>query len=141
MTSATSEKEQRRKRLLTQLAEILQTDAVRGGTGRRGGPLGHEGSAAELRALGLPVFDAAAPIDAGPASATTTANADTSAIARPGDFVPPAPTDFASLRLAEAEVESLMLKFLMHRQNATGCDIAAQIGLPYRHLRESCSTA
>ena len=56
---------------------------------------------------------------------------DASAGARPGDFVPLAPTEFASLRLAEAEVESLMLKFLLHRHNATGSDIAAQIGLPF----------
>ena len=142
MTSATTEKEQRRKLLLSQLAAILQTDAPEGGAsapGHPGHPLAGRGSteaatetsAAELRALGLPVFDSATPIDAGPADRYHDSRATTAPIPRPGEFVPLAPNEFSSLRLAEAEVESLMLKFLMHRHNATGCEIAAQVGLPY----------
>lgn len=130
MSSPTTEKEQRRKRLLSQLAEILQTDIPEGGAPAAETSI--EASAAEeLRALGLPVFDSATPIGAGLAAAYHDPRAATAPVARPGEFVPPAPADFAALRLAEAEVESLMLKFLMHRHNATGCEIAAQVGLPY----------
>ena len=131
-TSATSDKEQRRQRLLNQLAEILQTDVAqqRESTPEPEGTL--ETSAAELRALGLPVFEGAAGGGNEPASPrNTTGAAAVSPEVRPSDFVPIAPSEFAGLRLAEAEVESLALKFLMHRHNATGCEIAAQIGLSY----------
>jgi predicted ATPase with chaperone activity len=131
MTSATSEKEQRRKRLLTQLAEILQMEPVQQEECAQGSGSPSEVSAAELRALGLPVFDSEAPTGMEPAMRRNAARAASSADARANEFVPLAPADFSSLRLAEAEVESLMLKFLMHRHNAIGCDIAAQIGLPF----------
>ena len=42
-----------------------------------------------------------------------------------------APIEFAGFHLAEAEVESLMLKFLMHRHIATGLEISEQIGIPF----------
>ena len=45
--------------------------------------------------------------------------------------MPIAPNEFSKLRLAEAEVESLILKFLLNRQNATGREIAQQIGISF----------
>ena len=82
------------------------------------------------------MFDSAAPIDTGPDVRQHDARATTASIPRPGEFMPPAPPDFAALRLAEAEVESLILKFLMHRQNATGCEISCAGRAALRHLRK-----
>ena len=60
----------------------------------------------------------------GPPSAHAPAN-------RPGEFVPIVPSEFSEFHLAESEVESLALKFLTHRHNATGLEISEQIGIPF----------
>ena len=45
--------------------------------------------------------------------------------------MPIAPNEFSKLRLGEAEVESLILKFLLNRRNATGREIVQQIGISF----------
>ncbi len=45
--------------------------------------------------------------------------------------MPIVPSEFAQFNLAEAEVESLALKFLMNRHSATGLEISEQIGIPF----------
>ncbi len=49
----------------------------------------------------------------------------------PTAFIPIAPNEFSKLNLSESEVESLVLKFLMHGQNATGRDVARQVGISF----------
>jgi predicted ATPase with chaperone activity len=48
-----------------------------------------------------------------------------------GDFLPIAPNELSKLRLTETEVESLLLKVLLNRQNATGREIAEQVGISF----------
>jgi len=136
MSNATSENDLRRKRLLTQLATILQLDAVPEAPAAQ--PTEADSSAAEMRELGLPVdFVTAPPLRTG-------SLAEKRADIRPNhshapevptgfadEFVPLAPGEFSKFRLAEAEVESLVMKFLLHRHNATGREIAEQIGFPF----------
>ncbi len=47
------------------------------------------------------------------------------------DFLPLEPTTFREAKLAESEIESLMLKFLLSRGDAAGRDIATQLRLPF----------
>ncbi len=47
------------------------------------------------------------------------------------DFLPLEPTTFREAKLAESEVESLILKFLLSRGDAVGRDIATQLRLPF----------
>jgi MoxR-like ATPase len=116
MTTATSDNDQRRKKFLDQLASILQvdgaqqdnvltqTEVVRGRP-----PAGQVGSIERQN---------------GPSSTQSPVN-------RPGEFVPLAPGEFSQFCLAEAEVESLALKFLMHRHNATGFEVSEQLSIPF----------
>ncbi len=46
-------------------------------------------------------------------------------------FVPPEPDSFAAAGLNDSEVESLILKFLLARGDATGHDVTEQIKLPF----------
>jgi len=145
MTSATQDNDQRRKKLLTQLAAILQVD---GGLEeeRAGAPSGAQETTpsdlsptAELRELGLLATD-----DSGPAPRIEQlANGPGGLPAMPGhpilrvadvrrdEFVPAVPGEFSALRLAEAEVESLILKFMLHRQSPTGRELTQQVGIPF----------
>jgi hypothetical protein len=47
------------------------------------------------------------------------------------DFVPIEPTSFRAAGLSESEVEALILKYLLARGDASGRDVAEQIGLPF----------
>ena len=47
------------------------------------------------------------------------------------EFTPKAPTEFTELHLHESEIESLVLKFLMHRGLSSGRDVALQLGLSF----------
>jgi len=52
------------------------------------------------------------------------------------DFFPQEPTSFREAKLADSEVESLVLKFLLARGDAAGRDIATQVKLPFVLLEE-----
>ena len=130
MSPDSAETDLRRRNLRTQLAAILQVDA---GIGENRGN----------RHDDLPVADASAAKASGqgssaaegrpPGAMPSHAGGEPSAEAFGGraEFVPIAPNDFSELRLAEAEVESLVLKFLLNCQNATGREIARQIGIAF----------
>ncbi len=45
--------------------------------------------------------------------------------------MPLAPSEFSALRVAEAEVESLVLKHLLNRQDASGRELAEEIGISF----------
>jgi len=47
------------------------------------------------------------------------------------NFLPLEPSSFREAKLAESEVESLILKFLLSRGDAVGRDIATQVRLPF----------
>jgi hypothetical protein len=122
MTTATSDNDRRRKKFLDQLAAILQVDG------------------APPDKVATPTPEAATcTIPQGPppvvrASSFTHPNSLTPSNApcnRRGEFVPLAPGEFPQFHLAEAEVESLALKFLMHRHSATGCEISDQLAIPF----------
>ncbi len=53
-----------------------------------------------------------------------------------GEFFPLEPTSFRDAKLADSEVESLILKYLLARGDATGRDIAEQIKLPFVLIEE-----
>ncbi len=48
-----------------------------------------------------------------------------------GEFLPMAPCSLAEAGLTEREVESLILKYLVHARTASGADIAQQVALPF----------
>ncbi len=131
MTSTPPESDLRRQSLLTQLAAILQVDA-----GTVDGP-GKQGDAAAdalfpripPAAGGLRTSDHSLPLSPGTAQADIAAPSPLEPQCQEGEFLPIAPGEFAKLRLSETEVESLILKFLLSRQNATGREIAQQIGI------------
>ncbi|WP_339910635.1 AAA family ATPase [Symmachiella dynata] len=50
------------------------------------------------------------------------------------EFIPEEPTTFEEADLREAEVEALILKFLMNTASATGAEIAEQIKLPQKMI-------
>ena len=52
------------------------------------------------------------------------------------EFFPLEPTSFRDAKLADSEVEALVLKFLLARGDAAGRDIAAQIKLPFVLIEE-----
>jgi hypothetical protein len=67
-----------------------------------------------------------------PAASTDTPNQSShEALRRVKEFVPIVPNEFSKLRLAQVEVESLILKFLLSCHNATGREIAQQIGISF----------
>lgn len=51
------------------------------------------------------------------------------------DFWPAAPEKFSDTGLREPQVESLVLKYLLNMAQASGRDIASQVGLPFRMLQ------
>ena len=119
MISTPPETDLRRQSLLTQLAAILQVNAdVASGTSAIPGE------------AGLPTAADSPPPAPGNAHGES-GGPSAEALRRDGEFVPIAPNEFSKLRLAEAEVESLILKFLLNRQNATGGEIAKQIGISF----------
>ena len=130
MTSTPPESDLRRQSLLTQLAAILQVDA-----GTVDGP-GKQGDAAAdalfprtlPSAGGLRTSDHSLPLSPGTAQADIAAPSPLEPQCQEGEFLPIAPGEFAKLRLSETEVESLILKFLLSRQNATGL-MSQQIGI------------
>ncbi len=133
MLSTLPETDPRRQKLLTKLAAILQVDGVmtedlanRGGDSP-GSPL----PTAISTESALPTADDAPR----PAAKTMHGGVDSASSTRPlrtyREFLPIAPNEFSKLRLVETEVESLMLKFLLNRQNATGREIAEQIGISF----------
>src|SRR5262245_43015972 len=56
--------------------------------------------------------------------------------AAPDEFYPIEPTSFAAAKLAESEVESLILKFLLAQGDANGHEIADQVKLPFVLIEE-----
>ncbi|MCC7085400.1 MAG: AAA family ATPase [Pirellulales bacterium] len=52
------------------------------------------------------------------------------------DYYPTEPASFHSAQLAESEVESLVLKFLLARGDASGRDVAEQVRLPFGLIEE-----
>jgi MoxR-like ATPase len=128
MTTATSDNDQRRKKFLDQLAAILQVDgpppdkvatpseaAVSAFTAKQ-----------EAASAGLSSQPLAGSFDRQNGQSAAASIAD-----QPAEFVPIAPSEFSQFRLSEAEVESLALKFLMHRHSATGCEISEQLAIPF----------
>jgi hypothetical protein len=140
MPTATSDNDQRRKKFLDQLSAILQLD---------GPPPGNVAARTDAarNVAGDIKQDATAPLDeaawrgiatglspqtqAVPFRRESGQSSPQSAGDRPGEFVPIAPSEFSQFRLSEAEVESLALKFLMHRHCATGCEISEQLTIPF----------
>ncbi len=122
----------RHQNLLTQLAGILQ--AGDGDTEGLANP-SDDSAASFLTAIsaevGSPVAEDASPPP--PMTAASGVNGESPAgVSRRGsEFVPIAPKEFSNLRLAEAEVESLILKFLLNCQDATGQEIARQLGISF----------
>src|SRR5262245_48683808 len=56
--------------------------------------------------------------------------------AAPDEFYPIEPTSFAAAKLAESEVESLILKFLLAQGDANGHETADQVKLPFVLIEE-----
>jgi hypothetical protein len=134
MTTATLESDQRRKQLLAQLAAILQTEDASPSEEAAPRPdTAQDASIAELRELGLPVGQDGPPLASRVVAAQKAGRGGTPAqrLAAANEYLPLAPDEFSKFRLAEAEVESLALKFLMHRHAAAGREIAEQIGMPF----------
>ena len=139
MTPTTPEKSERRKNLLNQLATFLQVDVEPddGGAGSRSsfGCLGGRGGrnvvqpASESDDRASEAWASEKQREIGRRQGSSTA--DDAPAALQDDFLPIAPKDFAGFRLAEAEVESLALKFLLHCHTATGRDVSQQIGVTF----------
>lgn len=53
-----------------------------------------------------------------------------------GEFVPAEPTSFREAGVNDSEIESLILKFLLNRGEATGHEIADQVRLPFKLIDE-----
>lgn len=58
----------------------------------------------------------------------------TAASTMDSEFIPEEPSSFEEADLREAEVEALILKFLMNTASATGAEIAEQIKLPQKMI-------
>jgi hypothetical protein len=150
MTRVTSESEPRRETLLKQLESLLRTETSDKPAAT---PAATESLISATRAT---LADIASPLKpsvetpgmggsevgrrpgtdaAEPQQRTTTAPLPYSpqAVILKGEkeFTPKAPTEFAQLHLHEGEVESLALKFLMHRGTSSGRDVAQQLGLSF----------
>ncbi len=133
MIQTPPEPDLRRQNLLNQLAAILQVDA---GIGEDRGKRSEDSPAAPLppavSANADPPVAEDSPLPAPKTVQDEIASGPSTGPARVnGEFVPIAPSEFSKLRLAEAEVESLILKFLLNCQNATGREIAGQIGISF----------
>jgi len=132
MLETPPETDPRRQSLLTQLAGILQvgTEETEELANRNGD------SAASFRMAISGEIGSSTAVDSPPPAPKTVPGKvagefSATPFRRHGEFVPIAPNEFSKLRLAEAEVESLILKFLLNCQDATGQEIAAQIGISF----------
>lgn len=54
----------------------------------------------------------------------------------PNEYFPPEPISFREARLPESEVESLVLKFLLARGDASGREVSEQVKLPFGLIEE-----
>ena len=138
--------DQRRQDLLTQLAVILQADSD---TPVDSADRPDDSSVASIRG-GISAEAESRPASGCPAErhSPPTPNellgklageSSTESSRGDGEFVPIAPDEFSKLRLTEAEVESLILKFLLNCQDATGQQIAGQIGISFCIARSCCT--
>lgn len=131
MTPSSPEADLRRQNLRTQLAAILQIDSgIREDRAKAGNDL-----SATPFPVATPTEFGARPVEeaSGPFSGTLQGKVpgDWSSELLRDDFVPRAPRDFSELSISESEVDSLILKFLLNRQSATGREISCQIGLSF----------
>jgi hypothetical protein len=122
MTPSLPEADLRRQNLRSQLAAILQVD-----TGAPGDNVNHEGDSPPTVSTRCPAEPSTSPI----ARPDDGGDAPAGPLSEDGGFVPIAPDEFHKLRIPEAEVESLILKFLMNRQTATGREVAEQVGISF----------
>jgi hypothetical protein len=127
------ETDPRRQNLLAQLATILRSDGEPGeNCANRSAPSLDEYLPAGIHAPGgLP--PATHLPTAAPQSKHSQGGGQSPSDARCSDyqFVPLAPNEFPKLRLSESEIESLILKFLLNRPNASGREISQQIGISF----------
>ena len=130
---APPENDLRRQNLHAQLAAILQVDAEESEVLNN---RGSDSTAASFHSATS--AEGRSPLGGDPSSAPP-GTAQNDAVrefpldpVRDGNqFVPLAPREFSGLRVAEAEVESLVLKYLLNRQNASGREIAEQVGISF----------
>jgi hypothetical protein len=127
-TSAPPDTDLRRQNLRSQLAAILQVDfSEEARAGETDFPAAEPRTAAARDTCPPDLTEPPRPAAITPSDGAGTGQA----LQRDGEFVPLAPDDISKLRIAQAEVESLILKFLVNRQTAAGRDIAAQIGISF----------
>ena len=141
MIESPPETDQRRQNLLTQLAGILQVDT--GETEDLANPRDDSaesfrtGTSAEL--VSPTAVGSSQP--PGKVVASETAGASLAEpFQRDGEFMPLAPNEFSKLRLAEAEVESLILKFLLNCQKCDGPTKSPSRSASRSVFARSCST-
>ncbi len=121
MNPTPSETDLRRQSLRTQLAAILQVDATQGEDVGNGAVDPADAS----------LTTAPSPPASGGVQNQGASESLHESVGSKGDFMPIAPNEFSKLRLAETEVESLILKSMLHCQVATGREIAGQIGISF----------
>jgi hypothetical protein len=128
MTPNPPETDVRRQNLRTQLAAILQaTSGVEAESQDSAPPPGSSLSASP--GPGSPPADPPSPPELPPPACVSpppSVRPD-----RHGEFLPLAPNELVNLRIAEAEIIELVLKFLLHRKTATGRETSAQVGISF----------